>query len=83
MSVKPALYIGLMSGTSLDGVDGVLTDLAPVEQGLQPRVLHHAYIPFSAALRQELLALQDSGADELLAGAPIPQRQAGDAVEIS
>jgi anhydro-N-acetylmuramic acid kinase len=55
------LYIGLMSGTSLDGVDGVLADLA----GQRPRVLQHAYRPFAPALAQELLALNRSGPDEL------------------
>lgn len=56
----PAHFIGLMSGTSLDGVDGVLTDLEGA-----PRVLAHAYRPFPEALRAELLALNQSGPDEL------------------
>lgn len=55
------LYIGLMSGTSLDGVDGVLLDCAQQP----PRVLHHAYRLFGDDLRAELLALNRSGADEL------------------
>ncbi len=51
------LYIGLMSGTSLDGVDGVLTSF----DGL----LHAAYVPFPDDLRQELLALQSASDDEI------------------
>lgn len=61
----PELYIGLMSGTSLDGVDGVLADLS----GPVPSVVQHASAPFSEALRGELLALNSSGADELHRGA--------------
>jgi anhydro-N-acetylmuramic acid kinase len=55
------LYIGLMSGTSLDGVDGVLMDCS----GTLPAVLAHSYLPFAPALAQELLALNASGPDEL------------------
>jgi len=57
----PQLYIGLMSGTSLDGVDGVLADLsAPT-----PRVLAHHHVAFAPALRAELAALRDAGHDEI------------------
>jgi anhydro-N-acetylmuramic acid kinase len=55
------LFIGLMSGTSLDGVDGVLADFS----GARTAVLAHASAAFPAALRAELLALNTSGPDEL------------------
>lgn len=56
-----SLYIGLMSGTSLDGVDGVLADFS----GSSPRVLAHASCGFPEDLRQELLALNRPGDNEL------------------
>lgn len=55
-------FMGLMSGTSLDGVDGVLTHIDA--QG-RLQVLSHAFAPFSEAFRAELLNLNQSGADEL------------------
>lgn len=54
-------WIGLMSGTSLDGVDGVLSSF----DGGAVAVHAHAHRPFAPALRDELLALNTPGPDEL------------------
>lgn len=59
-----AVYIGLMSGTSLDGVDGVLADLGEPD-GSAVRVIGHASVDFPTALRAEFMALNTPGNDEL------------------
>jgi anhydro-N-acetylmuramic acid kinase len=51
-----------MSGTSADGVDGVLVRWAG---GQALHVLGHCHRPFEPSLREQLLALNVTGADEL------------------
>ncbi|MEY2653270.1 MAG: hypothetical protein RLZZ524_297 [Pseudomonadota bacterium] len=59
----PQRCIGLMSGTSLDGVDGVVARWDA--QGRWSGVEAHVQLPFTSALRSELMGLQSSGPDEL------------------
>lgn len=72
------IYVGVMSGTSLDGIDAVAADFA----SSMPRVLGHAHAPFDAGLRAALLALNRSDADELARAALASQRLADAAVPV-
>ena len=47
------LYVGIMSGTSMDGVDAVLIDFSEPH----PRLCCHAFVGMPASLREQLLAL--------------------------
>ena len=55
-----ALYIGVMSGTSLDGLD-----IALIEQTSAIKLIATHYIPMPESLRAELLGLCASGPDEI------------------
>lgn len=55
------LFIGIMSGTSLDGVDGVLVDL----EHRAVRVIGHSSVDFPSALRSEFMALNRAGENEI------------------
>ncbi|MBK5413672.1 anhydro-N-acetylmuramic acid kinase [Pseudomonas sp. TH31] len=55
-----ALYIGVMSGTSLDGLD-----IALIEQAPAIKLIATHYIPMPESLRAELLGLCSSGPDEI------------------
>lgn len=73
------LYVGLMSGTSLDGVDGVLVEWS--DDAAQGAHVHaHCHLPFDDMLTAELLALNRRGEDELhraaLAGNAVARRYA-------
>lgn len=62
-------YLGVMSGTSLDGLD-----IALIEQDQHTRLISTHYLPMPAALHAELLALCSSGPDELARAALAEQR---------
>ncbi|BBH48374.1 anhydro-N-acetylmuramic acid kinase [Pseudomonas sp. KU43P] len=71
-----ALYLGVMSGTSLDGLD-----IALIEQGEQPELLATHYVPMPSDLRQALLSLCSSGPDEIARAALAENRWASLAAE--
>lgn len=63
------LYLGVMSGTSLDGLD-----IALIEQSEKTSLLATHYLPMPEELRAELLALCAPGPDELARAAMVEQR---------
>jgi anhydro-N-acetylmuramic acid kinase len=56
------VYFGLMSGTSMDGVDGIAVEF---RAGEAPRVLADAFVGFADGLREALFALQQPGENEI------------------
>ncbi len=59
--MKPVYYIGIMSGTSLDGIDAILADLRTPSLSL----VRTFFLSYDASLRQQLLDLHQPGYDEL------------------
>src|SRR5690554_5936846 len=70
------LYVGVMSGTSLDGLD-----IALIDQTATTRLVAHHYLPMPGELRQALLLLCSSGDDELARAALAEQHWATLAAE--
>ncbi|HEX4046130.1 MAG TPA: anhydro-N-acetylmuramic acid kinase [Gammaproteobacteria bacterium] len=55
------LYIGLMSGTSVDGIDAALVDLTEA----RPKLIASHYAPYTPELRAKILALCTIGDNEI------------------
>lgn len=65
-----------MSGTSLDGVDGVLAYFPDRYEGGKLDILSTASIPFDLAFRKQLMALQTPGENEIEREALVANRLA-------
>jgi len=75
MNKPHSLYIGLMSGTSLDGIDAVLAKIGPNGEASTQAAVS---APFSTELRNALFELQSPGANELHR-----EKQAGNALALA
>ncbi len=76
-SFDDGLYIGMMSGTSLDGMDAVLCQFSGTDSGQQPMRLLATYSQdFPPRLREVLLALcQPNGVRELMPSTDEPSHE--------
>jgi anhydro-N-acetylmuramic acid kinase len=59
MATKPMLVLGLMSGTSADGIDVALARISGAPPRLHAEILGHTSSKFPAALRKEILRVAE------------------------
>ncbi len=59
MNSKPALVLGLMSGTSADGIDVALARISGAPPNLTAKILGHTACKFPPALRGEILRVAE------------------------
>jgi anhydro-N-acetylmuramic acid kinase len=55
MSEKPMLVLGMMSGTSADGIDVALARISGAPPGLTAKLIGHTSVKLPVALRKEIL----------------------------
>jgi anhydro-N-acetylmuramic acid kinase len=59
MSQKPMLVLGMMSGTSADGIDVALARISGVPPNLSAKLLGHSSVKYPGALRKEILRVAE------------------------
>src|SRR6202040_1668192 len=59
MSQRPMLVLGMMSGTSADGIDVALARVSGAPPNLTAKLLSHTSVKFPGALRQEILRVAE------------------------
>src|SRR5215467_692080 len=59
MTSKPMLILGLMSGTSADGIDIALARISGAPPNLNAKLLGHTSFDFPPALRKEVLRVAE------------------------
>ena len=64
--VSPRRVVGLISGTSADGIDSALVEIEGAGESLRARLLSFATRPYGPALRARVVAAGEAGAEELL-----------------
>jgi anhydro-N-acetylmuramic acid kinase len=59
MSAKPMLVLGMMSGTSADGIDVALARISGAPPKLDAKLIGHSTSKFSSAVRREILRVAE------------------------
>jgi anhydro-N-acetylmuramic acid kinase len=59
MPSSSKLVLGMMSGTSVDGIDISLVGISGAPPNLQIKLLNHTSVPFPAAVRKEILRVAE------------------------
>src|SRR5713226_3040407 len=59
MAAQPMLVLGLMSGTSADGIDVALARISGAPPNLNAKLLGHTSVKFPSALRKEIIRVAE------------------------
>ncbi|MEI2401008.1 anhydro-N-acetylmuramic acid kinase, partial [Paenibacillus phytohabitans] len=60
------VVVGLMSGTSLDGIDAALVNISESDnQKIQVKLIHFSTLPYTGSMRERILALCDPNRSRL------------------